>query len=406
MTVLFGHPVGNPNSHHAALAHFESGWLEAFCVPWMPSPVEMGLVGRLPGLHAEAARLSRRCFAPLAGAPRIGGRAGEWWRMARRLLPVGQYADDRLSYEANDWLMSTMRRACGRSSITAVHAYEDCSLWAFEEAKRLGKACIYDMPIGYYPAWEHTQAQLARRFADWLPAGGVNGSRYVRRDQKKREMELADLVLVPSSFVGRTIAAHMDKRVHSCPYGVDAAFWHPDEGMERDGTLRFIYAGSCSLRKGTPVLLQAWEAAQLKDAQLELVGSWQLADDCRTRLPKSVRVSHAVSASELRSRYQAADVFVFPSFFEGFGLVILEALACGLPVIATDATAGPDLLDESTGRTLPAGDVDALVESLRWFDTHRERLADMKQAARALAMRSGWPEYRRNVAAAVEPFAR
>ena len=46
--------------------------------------------------------------------------------------------------------MRTMARECHRSTVKAVHAYEDCSLWQFLEAKRLGKACIYDMPICYY----------------------------------------------------------------------------------------------------------------------------------------------------------------------------------------------------------------------------------------------------------------
>ena len=50
--------------------------------------------------------------------------------------------------------MRTMARECHRSTVTAVHAYEDCSLWPFIEAKRLGKACVYDLPTCYYPAWE------------------------------------------------------------------------------------------------------------------------------------------------------------------------------------------------------------------------------------------------------------
>ena len=45
--------------------------------------------------------------------------------------------------------MRTMARECHRSTVTAVHAYEDCSLWPFMEAKRLGKACVYDLPTCY-----------------------------------------------------------------------------------------------------------------------------------------------------------------------------------------------------------------------------------------------------------------
>jgi hypothetical protein len=121
--------------------------------------------------------------------------------------------DERLSYEANDWLMRTMRRECRRATVTAVHAYEDCSLWQFQEARRLGKACIYDMPIGYYPAWEQIEAQLAHKYVDWLPPGGLPSNRYVRPQQKREEMDLADLVLVPSSFVAETIRAFHPHKV-------------------------------------------------------------------------------------------------------------------------------------------------------------------------------------------------
>jgi len=93
-------------------------------------------------------------------------------RMARRVLFSGRFASEALSYEANDWLMRTMSRESWRRSVTAVHAYEDCSLWSFEEAKRQGKACIYNLPIGYYLAWEKKQQELADEYADWLPSEG------------------------------------------------------------------------------------------------------------------------------------------------------------------------------------------------------------------------------------------
>src|SRR5437588_10676872 len=122
-------------------------------------------------------------------------------RLALRTFDAG---DERLAYEANDWLMRTMARRVAGPRITAIHSYEDCSLWQFEEAKRRGKACIYDMPIGYYPAWQKIEAELARKFSDWLPADGLPSRRFVRPEQKRREMELADLVLAPSNFVSDT----------------------------------------------------------------------------------------------------------------------------------------------------------------------------------------------------------
>jgi glycosyltransferase involved in cell wall biosynthesis len=402
VTVLFGHPTGNPNSHNAALAHFEAGRLEAFCVPWVPSAMTLRVLAGIAPLRSMAGRLSRRRFDALQGAPTIEGRGGELLRLATRALRRG---DERLSYEANDWLMSIMAREARRPAVTAVHAYEDCSLLQFEESKRRGKACIYDMPIGYYPAWEKTQAELVRRYAEWVPAGGLPSSRYVRPEQKRREMELADLVLVPGSFVESTIREfHPDKSVRRAPYGVDCAFWCPSERKKKGGPLRFIYAGQLSLRKGIPVLLSAWERAALTDAELELVGSWHLADGKR-RLRQGITRNPPVSPESLRERYRAADVFVFPSHYEGFGLVLLEAMACGLPAVASGASAGPDVLTQSSGRLVAAGDVDALSELLRWFSRHRDDLPAMGRAARARAEQCTWENYRRCVNDAVAPVA-
>jgi glycosyltransferase involved in cell wall biosynthesis len=422
LMILFGHPGGNPNSHHAALAHFEAGRLDAFCVPWMPSATTLKVLSAMPGWQGLAQRLARRRFEPLDHAPKIQGRLSEMRRLFVRSRGLG---DEGLAYEANDWLMRTMKRECHRKSVTAVHSYEDCSLWQFEEAKRLGKGCIYDMPIGYYPAWEQKLAELAQKFSDWLPPGGLPSNRWVRPEQKKREMELADLVLAPSTFVRDTILQfHPNKRVALAPYGVDLEFWNTKaeilkaETLESDGAnnsisdfqhfsvsafrpLRFIYAGQCSIRKGIPVLLEAWRKAGLREATLTLVGSWHLAEARRADLPAGVNFIGPVSREALREQFFTADVFVCPTFFEGRTLAVGEALGCGLPVITTEASGMTDLVDDTCGRIVPAGNEEALIEALRWFVQKRDRLPALKSAARAKAETCTWANYRRCVSEAV-----
>jgi alpha-maltose-1-phosphate synthase len=402
MSILFGHPSGSPFSYNAALAHFESGRLEAFCVPWLPTAATTRMLSHAGPLRPFAERLSRRHFPQLANAPTIQGRLGE---MRRLMMRVIRGEDERLSYEANDWLMRTMRRECHRPQVTAVHSYEDCSEWQFDEARRIGKACLYDMPIGYYPAWEQTQMRLAREYSDWLPAGGLPSARNVRPAQKRREMELADLVLVPCRFVEETIRAyHPHKRISLAPYGVDLDFWNAPRKTPSEGPLRFICAGQISLRKGIPLLLEAWKKASLADCHLELVGGWRLAEHVRANLPPGVTVLPPCSRELLRERYRAADIFVFPSFFEGFGLVLLEAMACGLPAIASEATAGPDVVDSSCGQLVATGDMDALIAALRWFDAHRGQLQELSDAARRRAQQFTWENYRRCVSEAVASY--
>jgi alpha-maltose-1-phosphate synthase len=402
MTILFGHPTGNANSHHCALAHFEAGVLESFCVPWMPSPVTLRLLGFISPIRSKVDRLSRRYFPALSRAPKTQGRVGEMRRLLWRGLGFG---DERLSVQANEWLMRTMARNCANPRVTAVHAYEDCSLWQFRTAKRAGKACIYNMPIGYHVCWRMRETELTRKYAGWLPAERASISAKVSAAHKSEEMALADLVIAPSSFAESTIRRHFpDKRIIKAAYGVDSAFWIPPLTKRNLDPLTFIYAGQLTILKGIPLLIEAWKRAELHNAKLELVGSWRLAEQKRLNLPANIMWRPPCSSRELRSRYQKANVFVFPSNFEGFGLVLTEALACGLPVICSEATAGPELVDEYDGRVFPADNLDALVESLRWFDRNRSRIAAMSKAARSKAVTLTWASYRRTVTSAVEAY--
>ena len=397
MSILFGHPTGNPNSHNAALAHLEAGLLECFCVPWMPSAATIRALSAISPLRPLTQRFARREFSALLHAPKVQGRVGELYRLLVRASGGVVQSD-----QANRWLMGTMSRECHRSTVTVVHSYEDCSLWQFMKAKRLGKACVYDMPICYYPARERTQAELCRRYPDWLPSNWSPTVHDMPPEQKRQEMTLADLTLVPSRYAEATIREfYPDKDIALAPYGVDAEFWTPGPSNKLSGPLRFIYAGHASLRKGTPLLIEAWSKAKLREAELTIVGPWTLADSKRRSLPPAIRWFPPCSPWALRDRYRESDVFVFPSFAEGFGLVLLEAMACGLPAISSEATIGPEIITAESGFISRTGDLDQLVELLRWFDHHRDKLSIMGQQAREQAARWTWSNYRSLVRGAV-----
>jgi glycosyltransferase involved in cell wall biosynthesis len=297
--------------------------------------------------------------------------------------------------------MRTMAHECRRSTVRAVHAYEDCSLWQFMEAKRLGKACIYDLPTCYYPAWEKIEAELIRQYSDWIPPNCFSAhDGHLKR--KRNEIELADLILVASRYVEATVREFYPyKKIARTPYGVDIKFWTPATTLKRLGPLRFIYAGNISVRKGMALLIEAWSKAGLRDAELKLVGSWGLANSKLRFLPASIRWVPPCSSEALRDLYQESQVFVFPSYSDGFGLVLLEAMACGLPAIASEASIGPEIITNGCGFITPSGDLDRLVELLRWFDRHRDELSVMGIRARAQAERCTWSNYRSLVKGAV-----
>ena len=388
--ILFGHPTGNPNSHQAALAHWEGGKLEAFCVPWFPEKWELSLLRAVPGLGGEVNRLARRRFEPLAAAPKVQGRLGEWGRLIRRKMGGGE----ELSYEANGWLMKTIARECGRKSVTTVHSYEDCSLWQFETAKKAGKACIYDMPIGYYGWWQKKEAELAKKYRDWLPPEGISSTRWVRPEQKRKEMELADMVITACSFARNTIREFFDKDVKLAPYGVDLP-QRVDRKPRQDGVFRVVYAGTASVRKGTPLLLETWRKLGWKDAELVLAGSWQLARPMEKHLPTGVRHVGQLAHARLMDLFRGSDWLILPSNFEGYGLVILEALAQGLPILASTATGAADLPNSEAVRLFEPENSEQLAEALIQAKAHRDK--DLGREARRIAEGCSWEKYREKV---------
>ena len=400
MDIVFGHPTGNPNSYNAALAHVEAGRLECLCVPWMPSTTTIRALNSIKSLRPSAQRLARRHFAPLWHVRKAQGRVGE---VCRLLMRASGLRSDQVIDQANRWLMRTMARECHRSTVRAVHAYEDASLWQFIEAKRMGKACIYDMPTCYYAAWEKIHSELRRKYPDWLPDNWSITGHDRRLEQKRQEMLLADLTLVPSRFVEATIREfYPQKEIALAPYGVDAEFWTPGPTNNNPpGPLRFIYAGNVSVRKGVPLLIEAWSKAELRDAELAIVGSWLLADGKKYSLPPGIKWFPPCSWPALRDRYRESHVFVFPSFAEGFALVLLEAMACGLPVIASEASGASEVLTTRCGFVTSPGDLDRLVDLLRWFDRNRDELPAMGREARSLAERCTWSKYRSLVTEAV-----
>ena len=124
-------------------------------------------------------------------------------------------------------------------------------------------------------------------------------------------------------------------------------------------------------------------------------------------LPPNVSHLGNLTREALFDRYARADVLVFPTLTDGFGMVATEAMANGLPVLTTTAAGAADLIrHEENGLVIPAGDEDALARSLVWCVENRERLRRMRSAAAATAAGRPWAVYRAELIRALAPLLR
>ena len=221
---------------------------------------------------------------------------------------------------------------------------------------------------------------------------------------------MAGHTLAASSFTRQTLVENgvAQDSVSVIPYGVDLTRFSPAPDGRRpatDGRLKLLFVGTINQRKGIKYLLEALRL--LDSSQVELTVCGRVVDDLSLFKPfaSQVTVRPSVSSSELLEAYRAADLFVFPSVVEGFAQVLLESLACGLPVLSTTRTAAPDLIREGVeGFIVDPCRPDQLAHRLEWALTNRTQLSDMRDAAARRAAYFNWARFRRGVVDAVRQF--
>jgi len=298
----------------------------------------------------------------------------------------------------------------------------DTSAWIMgERAKRAGKKFVLDQSVGHPVSRAKSVRQAGGDETMW-PEAFVPRSEMVK-EAEAQEHALADLVVVASSFSKKTLIENgvPEAKIRVLPYGVGCEFVaaggaqcaHFDrdnfdilrEDKRATKPFRFLYAGYLTKRKGIGVLMEAWGARgayfdrdnfdiltdrKHEGAELRLVGG----GDQPEPLPAGVVCLGQTPREALLREMSEADVFVFPSLFEGFALVILEAMAAGLPVITTPNTAGPDLIENGKeGLIVPAGDANALREAMESLLNDRERARAMGRAAHEKAKEFTWERY-------------
>ncbi|HEU5078030.1 MAG TPA: glycosyltransferase family 4 protein [Opitutaceae bacterium] len=407
--ILFSHPTGNANVRHAALGLHHAGLLGEFwtCINHRPESLFSKM---LPASLVK--QFSRRSFPPEL-QPLM--RSYPYFELGRLLAPrlklgrLTRHEHGALSvdavYRALDRRVARRLRETDR--FTGVYAYEDGAAWTFREARRRGLPCLYDQPIGYWRAARDILVEEAERLPEWASTLIGNDDTKEKTDRKDEEIALADVVYAASSYTQRTLqqAPGLKARVIVIPYGAPqrASSVAPLRAPRVSGSpLRVIFVGSLGQRKGLSYLFEA--CRQLgRQVELTIIGTLPL-ERCAAleKELKAVRWIPTCPHAQVLQEMAGHDVFLFPSLFEGFGLVLLEAMAMGLPIITTPNTAGPDLIDDGVeGFIVPIRSSAGIAEKLQLLRDEPDRLGAMGEAAKKRAATFTWATYGERLAQSV-----
>lgn len=203
--------------------------------------------------------------------------------------------------------------------------------------------------------------------------------------------------IVASDFTRRTMIENgfPPERIRVAPYGAHPLPpWAEALNPRKEG-FKVLFIGNLRQRKGISYLIEACRGLNAPGLKLILAGRCAAPFEVKNP-PDWLDVRKDVSSAELWNLYKSCDVFAVPSLIEGFGQVYWEAMAAGLPIIATENTGAPDIIqDGREGFIIGIRDVEALRERLQCLYDEPQLRLQMGNAARELAMRSSWDVYRK-----------
>lgn len=383
-----------------ALYAYFSGGVDVWHGPTLKTV--RNLIGGVPQLDRE---LSRRA---VSGIPEGFVRARWRWELPRAI--AGRLTS---AHGVEDWFWERGEHDLSRRCADAMRdpaaggffGVEHGALDAMKAAKALGKPAVvaFLSPHGATRArWVDSEFVRHPELRTSSLSGGdaLSIERDARRDEEAR---LADWIVSGSSFTTRSLVESgiSATKIVTVPLGGPDPVNASALPAVPSAVQRFIYAGPVSVRKGAHYLLAAWRSIAASTAELHFYGKCLLPAgviaEARSAPGGDRLVFHgSVPASTLRNVYLNASALVLPTLCDGFGQVVSDALACGLPVITTHNAGAADAVDEgATGFVIPAGDAAALADRLSWCVSHRDELFAMRPRALARAANWTWAEFRR-----------
>jgi glycosyltransferase involved in cell wall biosynthesis len=282
----------------------------------------------------------------------------------------------------HDFLVAKrLERAAG--SFDIVHTWPSGARRTLEMANRLGIPTVLERPNSHTAlAYEIVGAEC-KRLGISLPPGSEHAYNSAALRREESEYALAGHLLCPSDFVERSFLdrGFSPDRIMRHTYGFDQKVFYPGQKRNHDN-ITMLFAGYAAVRKGLHIALEAWlQSAVSKTGTFMIAGN--ILPSYREKLrPWLTHPSVQILGyrTDIPDLMRSSDLFVLPSFEEGFGLVCLEAMASGcVPLVSTACT--ELCVHEKTALVHVPGDVQALTEHISLLGRDRPLLDRLRAEA-------------------------
>lgn len=264
------------------------------------------------------------------------------------------------------------------------HGITGNALHCLEVARRVGVRTVIEHRMVHPRRWQAEVVEECRRFGVHpKDCDTVLPQRMILR--REREFELSDRIVVPSSFAEATFGAEGIRNTSTILPGIDTDLFRPGNNRNSGERFRVCYSGRLELGKGVLYLLKAWKQLGLKDSELVLMGTVrpEIKHALREYQGEDVRITEFVPRTEVAEELRRSSVFVFPSLHEGLAQSLLEAMASGIPAIATPNSGAEDCItDGEDGFIVRPRSSEEIAERIAWCYRNREALEWMGNNAR------------------------
>lgn len=306
------------------------------------------------------------------------------------------YSTERRNFLEDSWHDLWASKKIDKIKPDFIIGYEKSCHKSFTAIKKNGGIAVLDLAQVHVNFIDH----LRTRFDFFMDITGSENLFSKVRNRKLKEYELSNYILVLSSFAKQTLINEgvAPSKIYLVNLGFDPCRFIPKINYtnNHDTTLRIVYSGIITKRKGVHLIASVAKRLQYLAIEWFFIGS---KDDGFKSIEgfKNIMYIPYLEHEELLKEFHNSDIFVLPSYLDSWGMVVIEAMASGLPVIVSENTGAKDAVTNDCGFIIPIDDADALADKVLYFYNNRTEIERMGRSASKEAQKYTWDNYHKQV---------